>query len=72
MIKNTEIFGSIITGTWVFKLYVCGESQRALTAYSNLRKVCDERLGEQYRIEVVDLGRNPSLAFSENITACPR
>jgi len=71
MIKNTEISGNLITGIWVFKLYVCGESQRSLTAYSNLKKVCDERLSGQYRIEVMDLGRNPSLALSDNITACP-
>ena len=71
MIKNTEISGGLITGIWVFKLYVCGESQRALTAYSNLKKVCDERLSGQYRIEVMDLGKNPSLGLSDNITACP-
>jgi circadian clock protein KaiB len=71
MIKNAEISGNLISGIWVFKLYVCGENQRALTAYANLKKVCDERLSGQYQIVVVDLAKNPGLAFSDNITACP-
>ena len=70
MIKNTDISNGLAV-TWVFKLYVCGESPRALNAYCNLKKVCDERLDGQYRIEVVDIVKNPNLAFSNNILACP-
>ena len=35
------------------------------------KKVCDERLDGQYKIEVVDIIKNPALAFSNNIMACP-
>ncbi len=71
MIRNAEVTQPLFSETWVFKLYVCGQSQRAVTAYSNLKKVCDERLNGQYRIEVVDLVKNPEFAHSNDITACP-
>ncbi len=71
MIRNAEATRNLVGGIWLFKLYVCGDSQRALNTYINLKRVCDERLDGQYRIEVVDLRKNPQFAFSDNITACP-
>ncbi len=60
-----------LTDFWRFKLYICGETPRAAKTYSNLKKVCDERLDAKYTIEVVDLTKNPDVARKDNITACP-
>jgi circadian clock protein KaiB len=42
-----------------------------VTAFSNLKKICEERLAGQYRIEVIDLLENPKLAQGDQILAIP-
>jgi circadian clock protein KaiB len=71
MIRNADAPSVLLPEVWIFKLYVCGQNQRALTAYSNLKKVCEEHLNGQYQIEVVDLVKNPQVAYTQDITACP-
>jgi circadian clock protein KaiB len=59
------------TDLWELRLYVAGQTARALTAFANLKKLCEEHLGGKYRIEVVDLLRNPQLAKGDQILAVP-
>lgn len=56
---------------WELRLYVAGQTQRAITAFTNLKKICDEHLGGKYRIEVIDLLKNPQLAAGDQILAVP-
>lgn len=56
---------------YVLRLYVAGQSPRCVTAFSNLKKICEERLAGQYRIEVIDLLENPKLAQGDQILAIP-
>ncbi|MEX2218802.1 MAG: circadian clock KaiB family protein [Phycisphaerales bacterium] len=56
---------------WDLRLYVAGESAKSLTAVKNLRRLCDEHLAGRYRIEVVDLLKNPQLARGDQILAVP-
>jgi circadian clock protein KaiB len=56
---------------WRLRLYVAGETQRSLTAFANLKKICDEHLANQYSIEVIDLLKHPHLAQSDQIVALP-
>lgn len=53
------------------RLYVAGHSPRSVRALENLRKVCDEHLAGRYRVEVIDLLVNPSLARGDEILAVP-
>ena len=53
------------------KLYVAGQSPRSVRAVENLRKVCDEHLAGNYRVEVIDLLVNPALARGDEIVAVP-
>jgi circadian clock protein KaiB len=53
------------------RLYVAGQTSRSLTAFANLKKICDEHLAGRYRIEVVDLIKNPQLAQGDQILAIP-
>ena len=53
------------------RLYVAGQSPRSVRALDNLRKVCDEHLAGRYRVEVIDLLENPSLARGDEIIAVP-
>jgi len=53
------------------RLYVADETPRCLTAYENIRKICDEYAGGKYRITVVDLLKHPEIARRDEITAIP-
>ncbi|HYR36854.1 MAG TPA: circadian clock KaiB family protein [Burkholderiales bacterium] len=56
---------------WLLRLYTAGQSPRSLVALENLRRICDEHLAGRYRIEVVDLLKNPRLAKDDQIVAIP-
>jgi circadian clock protein KaiB len=53
------------------RLYVAGQTPKSMTAFSNLKRACDEHLGGQYKIEVIDLTKNPQLARGDQILAVP-
>jgi circadian clock protein KaiB len=56
---------------WELRLYVAGQTPKSLMAFANLKKICEEHLAGQYRIEVVDLIKNPQLAKGDQIFAIP-
>ena len=57
--------------TWELRLYVAGQTPRSLTAFANLKKICEEHLAGQYHIEVIDLLKEPQLASGDQILAIP-
>ena len=59
------------SGQWILRLYVAGETPRSLTAFANLKKLCEEHLAQNYSIEVIDLSKNPELAQNDQIVALP-
>lgn len=56
---------------WKLRLYVAGQTPRSLEAFANLKRICEEHLQGRYRIEVVDLLENPTLARGDQILAIP-
>jgi circadian clock protein KaiB len=56
---------------WVLRLYVAGQTPKALTAFSNLKKLCEDQLKGKYSIEVIDLLINPQLGATDQIFALP-
>ena len=56
---------------WVLRLYVAGQTPKSLTAFANLKKICEEHLKGEYEIEVIDLLVNPKLAKGDQIIAIP-
>ena len=56
---------------WNLRLYVAGKTHRAITAFENLEKICEEHLAGKYSIEVIDLLKNPQLARGDQIIAVP-
>jgi circadian clock protein KaiB len=53
------------------RLYVAGQTPNSIAAFGNLKKICEEHLEGQYRIEVIDLVLNPTLAKGDQIIAVP-
>ncbi len=56
---------------YILRLYVAGQTKKSLTAFANLKNICEEHLRGKYRIEVIDLLENPQLAKGDQILAIP-
>ena len=56
---------------WELRLYVAGQTPKSLTAFSNLKQICETHLKGRYRIEVIDLVTQPQLAKGDQILAIP-
>lgn len=56
---------------WDLRLYVAGQTPKSLHAFANLKEICEEHLAGKYRIEVIDLLKNPQLAKGDQILALP-
>ena len=69
--ENNEIEPVTDENRWMLRLYVAGQTPKAITAYANLKKICEEHLQGSYQIEVIDLLVNPTLAKDDQILALP-
>jgi circadian clock protein KaiB len=56
---------------WELRLYVAGQTAKSVAAIANLQRICDEHLPGRYKIEVVDLLKQPQLARGDQIVALP-
>jgi circadian clock protein KaiB len=56
---------------WQLRLYVAGQTPRSVTAFSNLKMICETHLKSRYRIEVIDLLEQPQLSKGDQILALP-
>lgn len=56
---------------FVLKLYITGTSPRADHAIANLRRICEEDLGGQYEIQIIDVLEHPEAAEDDRIVATP-
>ncbi len=56
---------------WILRLYVAGQSPKSIAAFKNLKNICETHLKGDYRIEIVDLLKNPQLGKGDQILAIP-
>ena len=56
---------------WELRLYIAGQTPNSIAAIANLKRICDERLQNRYRIEIIDLLEKPQLAKGDQIVAIP-
>lgn len=59
------------TQLWQLRLYVTGQTTRSVAAFTNLKKFCENHLKGRYRIQVIDLVKQPQLAKGDQILAVP-
>jgi circadian clock protein KaiB len=71
MTKSGGAAGKSPGAKWELKLYVAGQTTKSLQAFANLKQICEEHLAGEYRIEVIDLLKNPQLAQGDQILALP-
>lgn len=53
------------------RLYVAGQTRKSVAALANLRRLCEEHLSGEYRIEIIDLMQHPEQARRDQILAIP-
>jgi circadian clock protein KaiB len=68
---TTPVKGSQAGEFWELRLYVAGQTPKSITAFANLKKLCEAHLSGRYTIEVVDLLQQPQLAAGDQIVAIP-
>jgi circadian clock protein KaiB len=56
---------------WDLRLYIAGSTPKSSIALRNLERLCEEHFVGRYRIEIVDLTKNPQLAKADQILALP-
>ena len=56
---------------WNLRLYVADQTPTSVRAFANLKLMCEEHLKGRYRIELIDLRKNPQLARGDQIVAVP-
>jgi circadian clock protein KaiB len=56
---------------WTLRLYVAGQTPKCMTAFANLKKICEQHLAGKYKIEIIDLLKDPQLAQGDQILAIP-
>lgn len=59
------------SNVWNLRLYVAGQSAKSVTAFANLKRICEEHLQGRYSLEVIDLLKQPQLAKGDQILAVP-
>ncbi len=58
-------------GVIELRLYVADRTRKSVRAFANLRRICDQHLPGQCRIEVIDILEQPETARREQIVAIP-
>lgn len=56
---------------WELRIYIAGDTEKSRRSIDNLKAICEEHLKGRYRIEVIDLIKNPQLAAGDQIFAVP-
>jgi circadian clock protein KaiB len=59
------------TENFVLRLYIAGQTPKCMRAFANLKRICEQYLGDRYQIEMIDLLKNPALARNDQILAVP-
>jgi circadian clock protein KaiB len=68
---NDDCTDKVEEGVWNLRLYVAGQTNKSITAFDNLKKICEEYVPGKYNIEVIDLLEQPQLAAGDQILALP-
>jgi circadian clock protein KaiB len=60
-----------MTNKFSLKLYVTGQTPKSERAIANMRSICENELGGQYALVIIDVLERPQLAEDEKILATP-
>jgi circadian clock protein KaiB len=55
----------------ILRLYIADRDDKSQKALKNLKEICDRDLPGEYKIEIVDVRKNPGAAKKNNLIALP-
>jgi circadian clock protein KaiB len=55
----------------LLQLYIAGLTPRSERAIANLRRICEEELGDHYEMAIIDVLERPQVAEDERILVTP-
>ena len=56
---------------YLLKLYITGDNPKSQRAISNLLRICESELANQYEVEIIDILDEPQTAEREKILVTP-
>ncbi len=56
---------------YLLKLYITGQTPRSTRAVANLRQICDEKIGEECELVIIDILERTQLAEDDKVLATP-
>jgi KaiC/KaiB domain len=60
--KGASVMKESNGANYRLRLYVAGQTPKSISAFTNLKKICDEHLKGRYELEIIDLLQKPQLA----------
>ena len=69
--RRKKLTAKAISSKCVLRLYIAGQTPKAVTALNNLKSICKEHLKGKYQIEKIDLLKYPQLGRDDQIVAIP-
>lgn len=70
-VQNVLLIVKMTNKTIHLRLYISGSAPNSVRALKNLNAICETRLPESYRIEVVDLFEYPHRAIEDGVMITP-
>ncbi len=58
-------------GLYELGLYVADRTRNSIAAFANLRRICDQHMPGRYRIDLIDIQKQPEIAKREQIVVIP-
>jgi circadian clock protein KaiB len=68
---HREVGAMSRSGTFKFRLYLAGDTHDSMLALANLSALCEARLPNDHKIELVDVLRQPQRALADGILMTP-
>lgn len=56
---------------YAFRLFVAGNDSNSTQARGNLARLCEEHLTGRYRIDIVDVWKDPAIALKHSVLLTP-
>ena len=56
---------------YAFRLFVAGNESNSTQARGNLARLCEEHLTGRYRIDIVDVWKDPAIALKHSVLLTP-
>jgi circadian clock protein KaiB len=66
-----KLVSNLSKPTYLFRLYVAGNSYRSTQAITSIRNICEKYLSGHYELEVVDVYQQPEATKESEVIALP-